>query len=279
MINPAADFCQHVNWNKPSKPTRKRVVRVLPLHILAPAGHLVAGLPLEQAVAFYQHLVASSRDRDGIGDLLSAHGTCSGIAGEVRDICITAPRPRKGRRPAETPSRAFASELRQRLCHALLGPSRVNPWPWRKEQGLDPSSYTKEIRVSAPWRQDVNGEDMERLLDKLGALAHRCFRGSPNDSHPQARWAHDLTIGFTPDGFSAHLYYSYKRDTSTWHLTVYSRWGESFSEFVVRATDELDGLLKTRRHDWMTRKDAEYAEWTERRRLADRARKAAKRRG
>lgn len=266
MINPAAAYYRHIDWNRPSSPRRRRVLRVLPLHILAPdQGYLVAGLPLEQAAAYYQYLVASGEGFDGVLNLLNAKGTCLGDNLDPIEV---------GAEPQASPGCKFVRTLDRRLRHAVLGPSRGDSWAWRRKMGLDPEHYTTWQRVPACWREDISGENMMESLDTLGRLVGRKFERSPNSWHRGARWIRNVAVGFGKDGYHVSVEYGFKRDTSSWGLGLYSRWGETFGEFIPRATSRIEEMLRDKHVDGRKLGEEGYAEFLARAKAADRARKA-----
>lgn len=244
MIQPSVAYAHHVNWMLPNHPIRRRVLHVLPLRFLAPDCWLIGGLTTEQAAVYYQHLVRSAKGQDGVANVLSAQGTCLGS--EVKPISLAVPKDRALSK-RQTPADLFRDALRDRFRHALLGPCRGVTWAWRKKNGLTPEQYTVSQRLPLKWRGDINGETMDSALNKLGALAARRFVCSPNGSHPKARWAFNLELGFTEHGYMASLFYSYRNDSSCWAVTQYSLPIETFYEFTVRATDEFERALTAKK--------------------------------
>jgi len=244
MIEPSIAYAHHVNWKLPDHPVRRRVLHILPLRFLAPDCWLIGGLTTEQAAVYYQHLVRSAKGQDGVANVLSAQGTCLGS--EVKPISLAIPKARSEAKK-QTSAGLFKDELRERFRHALLGPCRGATWDWRKQNGLTPEQYTVSQRLPLKWRGDINGQDMDRALDKLGALASRRFVCSPNHSHPKARYAFDLQMGFTEYGYRASLFYSYRNDSSCWAVTQYSRPVETFYEFTIRATEGFEQALAAKK--------------------------------
>lgn len=256
MIDPMRDYMLHsASWLLAKAPTRRRVIHVQPLAFLAPESRTIGGLNLEPAMAYYQYLAHSAITFAHVGQLLSGHGTCTG-----REL----PRPMSigASKGGRKPSQILGDELRNRFRHALLGACHSSGWQWRKSVGLLPENYTKVQRLFIPWRGDVGGSQMDSKIDRVGNLAMRRFVKSPNHCHRRAIHAQDVLLEVTQYGYIVRLQYGYYLDSSTWSISTYSIPSETFSEFIDRATAELETALAATLHDKIPAKIAsESAQW------------------
>lgn len=230
---------------------RKRIIRFRPVDFLAPSSWLIAGLPLEAAMGYFQHLCGVGQSRPGVWDVMSARGTCRNSY-EVDPIGLETDRP----------ALAFKRALQDRFRHILLGPSGPEVPAWREEVRLGPDDFFKTQRVPIRWRGDRSSQDCEDRLDRLAAHRGTRFRKPPSCFNRYAVWIKQIQVGVDPYGFFARISYGYRRDSTRWEISYYSHHGDTFTEFLDRVLVEMERDKQVGRHPCLSdRIDSYLTKW------------------
>ncbi len=195
-----------------------------------PHGYVFLCHSIQQGMAIYQWMVQTGASFRGMNEILSCKGTC---------VNMTKP---------DAFTRAWRSELRDRVCAAILDPLVHAPvWAWREKfrVGVEHERVVpiKHYSGGGPDGSDANTRDR---VDALFAVVGRTLAASHNEYHPKARTIVGVELHVRAESYALEILYGYPSDLrggSSWSVTVEA--SGPFLDFVGHCERELARLLLT----------------------------------